>query len=486
MTAVVDVGSNSVRLVVFAGDGRWPVPVYNERTLSGLGRSLGDTGRLDPEGVELALQHLRRFRELGKAMGVTRWEVVATEAVRVAKDGKAFVARAEESLGRPLEILDGEREAVASACGVVSGIPGADGFMGDLGGGSLELVALDKGQAGADRASLPLGPLRFPLKEREETERAEARIDRALKKIAWLKDMQGREFYPVGGAWRAFASVHMEQNDYPLHVIHQYGLDLRGALDILDLVSRLGTRSLGRIPRVPKMRLATLPIAAKLMERLLLRARPKRVVFSAHGLREGWLYAGLSEDEQARDPLIAGCAEYGRREARFQPPGEELARWSAALFPDEPPSRTRLRTAAAFLSEVGWRDHPDYRAEDNFSRVLHLPLAGIDHRQRVMLAFMVSARYGGGRTDLVKTRMRPLIDDEGLDYAITAGRALRLGLSLSGGTVELLKDAPLSMNDDTVTLNLARGMDYMMGEVATRRFDALARRLGRKPRVKVK
>jgi len=483
LIAVVDVGSNSVRLVVFAGDGRWSVPVYNERTLCGLGRKLGKTGRLDPDGVGLALRHLKRFRRLGEDMGVTRWEVVATEAVRVAEDGKDFVAEAETCLGAPFRILDGELEAVTSACGVVSGIPGADGLTGDLGGGSLEIVTLERGEVG-DRASLPLGPLRFPDKEREDTTRAEARIDRALKKVGWLKDMEGRDFYPVGGAWRALANVHMGQNDYPLHVIHQYRMDLGDALDILKLVGRMGAQSLGRLPRVPKARLATLPIAAKLMERLLLRARPAGVVFSAHGLREGWLYRSLAEEERALDPLIAGCAEYGRREARFGTPGEELARWTAPLFPEEGTERARLRTAAAYLSEVGWRDHPDYRAEDNFSRVLHLPLAGIDHPQRIMLAFMVSARYGGGRTGLVKARMRPLIEQRDLDYALTAGRALRLGLSLSGGTVEILRKTSLAMDEGAVTLSLGKGADYLLGDDAGRRFHALANRLGRKAKVK--
>jgi len=466
--------------VVFAGDGHWPVPVFNERTLCGLGRGLAKSGRLDPDGVELALSHLKRFSELGRAMGVSRWEVFATEAVRVAKDGKAFVAKAENSLGAPLKILDGDLEAMSSANGVVSGIPGADGLMGDLGGGSLEIVVLDKGKPGA-RASLPLGPLRFSAKELSDMTQAESRIDAALKKVPWLKDMAGRGFYPVGGAWRALANVHMGQTEYPLHVIHQYEMERRDALDTLKLVGRMSPQSLGQIPRVPKVRLATLPIAAKLMERLVLQAKPDHVVFSAHGLREGWLYSGLSKDQRKEDPLLAGCAEYGRREARFGTPGPALAEWTAPLFPDDGADWARLRRAAAYLAEVGWRDHPDYRAEDNFSRILHLPLAGIRHEERVLLAFMVSARYGGGRTGLVKRQMRPLIDSEDLTHAITVGRALRLGLSLSGGTEDILAAVGLAMDKNAVTLTFGKGGGHMLGDAAARRFEALARRLGRKP-----
>jgi exopolyphosphatase/guanosine-5'-triphosphate,3'-diphosphate pyrophosphatase len=484
LIAVVDVGSNSVRLVVFAGEGRWSVPVFNERTLCGLGRGLSKNGRLDADAVKIALSHLKRFRELGSAMGVVRWEVLATEAVRAAKDGKSFVAKAEKCLGQPLKILDGDAEAMASANGVLSGIPDAEGFMGDLGGGSLEIVVLDKGKPGA-RASLPLGPLRFSAKELSDMTLAETRIDEALKKVPWLKDMTGRGFYPVGGAWRALANVHMGHTEYPLHVIHQYELGRRDALDILKLVGRMGPQSLGQIPRVPKARQVTLPIAAKLMERLLVQTKPAKVVFSAHGLREGWLFSGLSKAQRKEDPLLAGCAEYGRREARFGAPGEALADWAAPLFPDDGADWVRLRRAAASLAEVGWRDHPDYRAEDNFSRVLHLPLAGIGHEERVLLAFMVSARYGGGRTGLVKRHMRPLIDSEDLAHAITVGRALRLGLTISGGTHDILSTVSLAMDEKAVTLTFGNGAGHMMSEAAWRRFESLARRLGRKPVVVV-
>lgn len=481
---MIDIGSNSVRMVVFSGAGRWPLPVFNERTLCGLGRGLSTTGRLDPEGVELALEHLRRFAVLGRAMGAAQWEVVATEAVRVAEDGREFVARAEQSLGHPVHILNGDQEAEMSALGVVSGIPDADGLMGDLGGGSLELVELNKGKAGL-RASLPLGVLRLAGEGREgKPSEAESRIDEALAKVPWLGDMKGRRFYPVGGAWRAFANVHMDHSGYPLHVIHEYGLSRRDTLDILKLVGRLGPKSLGKIPRVPKARLPTLPMAAKLMERLLLTARPEKVVFSAYGLREGWLYGRLSPESRALDPLLAGCEEYGNDQSRFGAPGPRLARWTDPLFPNESPGEQRLRQAAAYLSDVGWLDHPDYRAEDSFSRVLHLPLAGLSHAERVVLAFAMAARYGGGNGDTEEQeRMRALIDEPALDFALRVGRALRFGLTLSGGRVALLDDARLSLDEEELVVTLSKDTRFMMSDIATRRFEALAKRFGRAPRI---
>ena len=482
LTAVIDIGSNSVRMVVFSGTGRAPVPIFNERTLCGLGRSLNATGRLDPHGVETALKHLARFAALTKAMDVSTKEVLATEAVRAAADGDAFVAEAEVALGAPITILDGETEAEASALGVVSGIPDADGIMGDLGGGSLEVVALDRGVPGT-RATLPLGSLRLREDVQGATDKARKLVDAALKQVDWLGEIRGRTFYPVGGAWRAFASVHMGHYDYPLHIIDQYSLSRAEALSLLTLVSGLSLRSLAKIPRVPKARLATLPTAAVVMERLISLVRPARIVFSANGLREGWLYRRLPMACRAEDPLIAGCSDYAARTSRFRFPSEALSDWITPLFPNQSPRQARLLYAAAILSDIGWRDHPDYRAQDMFSRVLHLPVTGLDHAERVILAFAVSASYGGGRRGPAHGLVRPLINDRELDFAMNLGRALRLARTLSGGAMEMLHATQLELTPTHVVLRLPKGASYLVSDTTARRFSVLAQGLHRRARV---
>ncbi len=469
-------------MVVYTGAGRAPAPVYNERTLCGLGRSLGTTGRLDPDGVRVALEHLAQFSTLGRAMAVTHIHALATEAVRAASDGADFLAEAERTLGTKITMLDGEAEAAASAWGVVSGIPGADGMMGDLGGGSLEIVALDAGVPGA-RATLPVGSLRLKEMVGGNIAKAEPHVDKAIARVEWLDSIKGRTFYPVGGAWRAFANVHMGQHNYPLHVIHQYKLARGDAISLLQLIMRMSPKSLAKIPRVPKARLGTLPVAALVMERLLTTAKPKEIVFSAHGLREGWLYSQLPDGQKALDPLLAGAAEVAARKSRFSPPGEELEQWIAPLFPEDQPRRERLRRAAVMLSDVAWRDHPDYRARDSFSRVLHMPFTGIDHGERVILAFMVSASYGGGRTGPVRSLVRPFASDEDVEYAITVGRALRFARSLTGGTAEVLRTTRLEMDKQHLTLRLPWGTGYLMSDEIDKRFVALAKRLSRKTRV---
>lgn len=483
LVAVVDIGSNSVRMVVYQGTGRAPVPVFNERTLCALGKTLGKTGRLYGPGVLIALDHLRRFAAIGHAMGVGRWEVLATEAVRSARDGGSFVEQATAILGCPIHILSGDLEAEASALGVIAGIPGADGLTGDLGGGSLELVALDSGRIGK-RISLPLGALRLKGEFGNDIGRARRHVERVLGDVGWLEAMKGRTLYPVGGSWRAFAHVHMNHTNHPLHVVHGYRLPMRSIMEVLHLVSRLGQKSLARIPGVPKARLSTLHLAAIVLETLITAARPSMIEFSANGLREGWLFRSLDEATRARDPLLAAARDLAAQDRRFPSSAQPLSAWIRPLFPDETPEQARLRDVAACLSDVGWRIHPDSRADDAFLRVLHLPFTGLDHRMRVMLAFAIAARYGGGG-DNSKSAHGALISAEDLTHAQALGRALRFALSLSGGANALFEGLTLRLTRKSVILNVRKERDFMIGDAARHRFDQLARRLGRRPRIMV-
>src|SRR5258708_18791988 len=327
---VIDIGSNSIRLVVYAGDERAPYPIFNEKVLCGLGRGLERTSRLNEEGVPLALANLSRFAALAEAMRVRRLRVVGTAAVREAEEGRDFVAQVRERTGLRVEVLEGEEEARLSGLGVLSGTPDADGLMGDLGGGSLELVALKRGEIGR-HVTLPFGPLRL----REITDRRNALvdiIDHRLEKIDWLNKAKGRDFYAVGGSWRGIARLHMAHVDYPLRVIHGYTLSRGRAEDFLDLIAGLSRESLERIGRVPRKRLEVLPIAALVLHRVLLRTRPARLVFTALGLREGCLFDRLSPAPRPRDPLLASADQMARASARFAVDGHALHEGLTPLF----------------------------------------------------------------------------------------------------------------------------------------------------------
>jgi exopolyphosphatase/guanosine-5'-triphosphate,3'-diphosphate pyrophosphatase len=478
--AVIDIGSNSIRLVVYQDGGRAPLQLFNEKVLCGLGRGLAATGQLAPEGVGMALANLARFKSLVQAMDVKAVDVVATAAVRDARNGAAFVADIQRRTGFKARILSGADEARLSALGVVSGIPDAFGVMGDLGGGSLELVEVEGGKLGR-HATLPLGPLRLMEQADGNLRRGRAIVERHLDGLVWLRHLKGRSFYAVGGAWRMLARILMEHQHYPLHIIHNYRVTAAEARLFLERFEKLSRDELKKLPYVSRRRGDSLPWAALVMNRLFEVAPPRHLIFSAFGLREGCLFDQLSAREQARDPLIAGCLATAQG-GRFASSAEELFAFIAPLMRNAA-TPARLVRAACLLSDIAWTDHPDYRAEHGCRRVLTLPLVGLDHAGRAFLAVAVATRYGGDvQGDLIDTA-RALLDPATLRAAQVVGLALRLGFTLSGGAPGVLADCGVRLHDDAVVLTLPASGSVVIGDAVLRRLDALARGLGFAPQI---
>jgi len=478
--AVVDIGSNSVRLVVFDQLGRAPLPVFNEAVQCGLGRGLDRTGRLNDDAIRLALQNLTRFARLASAMEVERFDLLATAAVRDAENGAAFVADAERCCGTRLTVLSGTAEARLAGLGVMSGTPGAAGIAGDLGGGSLELVRLAEGAVG-EITTLPLGPIRLMEMAGDSRRAAIAEIDRHLDGVDWLRAGEGETFYPVGGAWRALARVHMEQTGFPLHVIHGYTLSRSRAADTARLLSRLSPASMDRLKAVPKKRRESMPYAALVMYRLLKRMRPESVRFSAFGLREGHLFDLLPPDEQARDPLLVAASRLAAAEGRFGDLGPALEVWTRPLAGDETPDEARLRRAACHLADIAWREHPDYRQRQARDRILRLPPLAMDHTERAFLAYTAYVRYGGKPDRAEAETPRQLMTERQFDRATALGLALRLGITVSGGTGAILERASLAVHAERIDVVLPGDGSVVPGDALHRRLKRLAKATGRKP-----
>lgn len=468
---IIDIGSNSIRLVVYEQAQRAPIPVFNEKVLCGLGRDLEKTGALPPDGVASALDNLQRFVTLARNMKLARLDLLATAAVRDASDGEAFVKEVQRLTREPVRLISGKREAQLSGLGVVCGMQDADGVMGDLGGGSLELMALDKGALG-ESVTLPLGPLR--LQSLGGKRSVKETVDEALAGVKWLPDYRGRTFFPVGGAWRAFARLHMEQVNYPLHVIHEYRISGREAREMAAMLSQQSPKSLEKIVGVSKRRLETLPVSLHVLDRLLTILQPKALRFSAFGLREGFFYSNLPEKEQARDPLIAYAEDEGLRWRRFDLMPDEIDAWTAPLFDGETAQEARLRRAASLLSDIAWADHPDYRGEQALLRVLRMPVPGIDHQERAMLALALMWRYKSGVRGTDATMALNLV---GNDWAIVAqriGTSLRLAYNLSGGAPGLLPRTALRRTKGAVRLIVPPALRNQLGDVTERRLEAVA------------
>jgi exopolyphosphatase / guanosine-5'-triphosphate,3'-diphosphate pyrophosphatase len=489
--AVIDIGSNSVRLVVYEGAVRSPTPLFNEKVLCGLGRSVATAGQLGPQAVARALAALRRFQAICRVLRVKNIRAIATAAVRDASDGAAFIAAAEEACGVGVQVLSGEREAELVAAGIRMGFPEPDGIAGDLGGGSLELIDLER-ECQRASVTLPLGGLRLIDISGGRIERAREEADRYLSSVEWLDKGSGRTFYAVGGTWRSLARLHMEANDYPLRVMHGYSLSLEEIVRFCRTVySAPQMENLRGIGGISKARREVLPFGALLLEGLATRMQPRRVVFSVFGIREGLLFSSLSEPERAKDPLLAFASDYARLRSRSARHAQELCAWTDALFAEpglqETADERRLRHAACLLSDIGWRAHPDYRGEQSLSVIANAALGGVDHEGRVFLALAVYFRHAGGDKgggDGLPDRLRSIVSKRTFRRARIIGAAIRAAHMLSVGMPGVIDEAPLSYEDQTLVLHLPPAHANLDGERLARRLESLARLLDRRAEIR--
>jgi exopolyphosphatase/guanosine-5'-triphosphate,3'-diphosphate pyrophosphatase len=468
--AIIDIGSNSVRLVVYSGASRAPSVIFNEKVMAGLGRGLGEHGELSPPARARALAGLARYRTLLGDMNVVRHRVVATAAVRDASNGAAFLDEV-RALGLEPEILSGEDEGVMAGFGVLSSIPDADGMVGDLGGGSLELVDV-AGGAVRHSVSLPLGIFRLD----DDENALKVRVRAALDETGFADRGKGRNFYMVGGSWRTLARVDMAFRNHPLPIVHQHAIEPERVPKLEADIYKMDKAKAGRIPSMSMSRFPNLPIATRLLRLLSERLRPRLLVTSAFGIREGLLYSDLDEKVRRIDPLIAAAREAGTGLGRFPPHGGLLDRWIAPVF-DDSPTAARLRLAACLLADVAWQAHPDFRAERGLDMALHGNWVGIDPPGRVRLAQALFCSFGGGR-NLPDSALSDLCSEAELKRASQWGLAMRLGQRLSGGAAAGLEHSSLAIEAGLLVLSLDRGRASLFGEAVDRRLKTLAGSLG--------
>jgi len=475
--AVIDVGSNSVRLVLYRLEGRAIWTVYNEKVLAGLGRDLGTTGRLAPQGVDSALAALRRFRAVLDAVRPDDIFTAATAAVRDAEDGQDFVGRVAAETGLQLRVLSGQEEARYAALGVLAGAPDGEGVVGDLGGASLELVRL-AANGPVEGATLALGP--FALSHLKG-DRLKAEIAARIRPMAGR--FSAKTFQAVGGAWRNLALMHMKMSDYPLQIVHQYEMSRADALGAARFIGKQSRASLEGIEGVSKKRIETLPHAAMVMEALIEALGIEKIVVSAYGLREGLLFESMTPAVQNLDPLIEGCSALSFRQGIDETLGPTLEAWLApvfsALMPMFGERDAVLRGAVCRLADLGSRLHPDHRADLVFEQVLRAPVAGMRHAERAFLAVAAFARHTSASTTPDAAIISRLLTDAQRRRARALGAAIRLGCDLSGRSSTLLAQSRLGLKDGKLVLTAVEGWsDMLLGEQTTRRANTVAQLLG--------
>ncbi len=448
--AIIDIGSNSIRLVVYGGAPRAPITLYNEKFTAGLGRSVLATGAIDVGDGEAALIALARFAALVKLMEVDTLQVAATAAVRDASNGAEFLQRV-VALGLPVKLLSGDEEAITSGYGVIAALPDADGIVVDLGGGSMELVRVSGGKV-HDYVSLPLGILRVAELTEKGSQKLVKYIQQFVSETPWLWNANDLPLYLVGGSWRALARLHLDMTGAVLPLIGNHIIP-RGDAALLAERARTAEKSeLRKIPSMPGSRVEFVPDAAVLLSALVAIISPSKMLVCAFGLREGLLFMALDNKQKAQDPLIAGTRFAAEQSGRFAGYGDALARWLDGLFPGEAAQLLRLRQAACLMADISWSSNPEFRALSGEELALHGNWVGVSAADRAILATTLYASFGGRGDDLVN--FGDLIEPHIAQRAVIWGLAIRLGHRLSGGAPAALDRCKIKVDGDKISLQI--------------------------------
>lgn len=479
---VVDIGSNSVRMVVFDGAARSPAYFFNEKIMCGLGAGMHETGLLNSDGRRRAKAALARFRMLADGMGLPHLNVVATAAMREAKDGPEFRAEIEQELGINVDVIDGQQEARLSAKGVMLGWPGAYGLICDIGGSSMELAEIGNGTVGRCETS-PLGPLKLA-----DLGGRKAREKHIRKWITTLSDQFGEQrdrMFLVGGSWRAIARIDMHRRGYPLHVLHEYRMSADGVADTIKLIADADLGDLRSACGISSSRMSLLPLASEVLEQLIDTFKPHDLAISSYGIREGLLYQEMPEALRRRDPLIEAARFADTKESRVPGHGQVLYRFVRGLFPHADDTLLRLLQAACLLHDVSWRAHPDFRAEVCFDYVTRANLGGLKHEERVFLGLALLHRYRNKRGSRFKDLFALLSTAEMKDAEIL-GKAMRLGAMLwMSDTPEDIAELVWDGDAQRLVLHLSTDAEDLYGEVVEARLNSLANALNANAIVKI-
>ena len=476
-SAVVDIGSNSVRLVVHEGHPRAPAMIFNEKVTAGLGSQLSETGRIGAEAAERAMRALSRFRLLCTAFAVEQVEAIATAAVRDADNGDEFLEGA-RARGFDPRVLSGAEEAYFAGMGVLAAFPGAKGWVGDLGGGSLEIARLGKNMV-KQGVSLPLGVLRAkPILDRGESGLTK-RFDKHVERSGLEIQDKPQPLYLVGGSWRSLARIDMDAGDWPLRVVHGYEISPSRAVKLADKVAAMDGGAIARVPGMGSSRVAYMGEASRLLALMVKRLKPSCVIISAYGVREGIHFDGLEPAMRSVDPLLAGTSDMGQAEGRFPLHGAAVDAWIAPLFAGEDEDWQRLRRAACNLCDVAWRANPDFRAERGLEAGLHGNWVGIDGAGREMLGQALYTSFGGGAGAF--PRGGKLAGDKAMHRASAWGLAMRLAQRISGGVARPLRESRLAVERDRLVLTA--DAPAMLSETVEKRLGQLAGFMGLEARV---
>ncbi|MCH2037060.1 MAG: Ppx/GppA family phosphatase [Rickettsiales bacterium] len=481
--AVIDIGSNSVRLVIYNGIGPASISVFNEKITCALADNIESTGVLSTDGVEMADKALARFKMIISMMEVRSLDVFATAAVRDAEDGGTFVEEMNEKHGFDIRVLSGEEEAYYSALGVVSSISDAKGVVGDLGGGSLELTNVTDKKI-SDKESIALGIVRLHSMGRNKVY-INNYIQKNLEGSSVIEKMKGSNFYAVGGGFRTLAKISMYRNAYPLRIVDNYKVSKQDFIDTLDDIEYLTKDQLASITSISSKRCELLPVTAMIAKNIIELGDPENIIFSTCGVREGMIFEQIADEDKKKPPLLESSVEMLRRVGRDPEYAHMLMNWMSPLFEDETEEQALWRHAACILSEYCCYEHTEYRAEIAFRRFVDASIIGASHRGRVFIASCLYYRYKTKHDPALLDQRQTILTAKEVQYARAIGYTMKLANDLTGGLLGIKDNVHLEVTNKKLILFFVPESEALVSDSIRKRMKLLGAILGKTPEIMV-
>lgn len=470
--AVIDIGSNTVRLVIYGGPARAPVVLLNEKVSARLGKGVADNGRISDKAMNAALAALGRFSALLRARGITQLHTVATAAARDAANGAEFLGSV-AALGLSPRLLTGEEEALTSAAGVAGAFPEARGVVADLGGGSMELVHIN-GTECEHGSSLPLGTLRLPALRGAGAAKFKRKVEKLIEE-AGSRCGPDEGLYLVGGSFRALARYHQHLIGSPIDDPHGMVMEPEALLALCRKLQRSAV--FAGVPGVAPARLATLPDTAALLAALIAKTQPSEVIFSGWGLREGLIFNDLPTAQRRADPFAAGVRAFAEPLGASPSVAAMIAGWTAGVVGSHEYKQENLRLSATILAIASQQVEPNLRSVTVVDWALHKRWIGIDGAERAMLAACLLANVNRE----IPVDIELLAKPEDIHRAVAWGLAIRLCRRLTGLAPQLFSSCAIASCDGQLMLTLDERTVPLATDVVEKDLKLLAEHLQLQP-----
>lgn len=470
--AVIDIGSNSIRLVMYDKLGRYPYPLFDERVAAKLGDGLDKTGKIDTSNSKMALEALSRFAQILKSLDPNKIIVVATAVLRRAKNAQGFLKSAEKILNHKIDVITPEEEALFMVNGLTNGMPDLTGLVVDLGGGSTEIAYVKKGEI-LNSTSLAIGHLSTISSDK---------IRQKINEVSWLKKLNGQHLFGIGGSFRAIGNTYLRNSNYPVKILH--GLHIKSE-ERDGIIAKLENGD--RPPGIPQGRHASIGMAATIIRHLFDAANCNDLVISGTSIRDGLVLSFQKANYKKRDPLHLVCKELANKNSRIAGEGKLIHKFlkkaatasaEMVLKKSELQHKKRLIRAVCLLANICWHEPSEKRGKIAFERILSLPVYGLSHKERVWLGMALFHRYEGIRTPLNSiTSADKILTSSEQQYALAIGLGLRFTSIFCAGYVDFLSDAKLSVSGKRLIIFLKQDMIDLMDFHSKRRFQTFAETL---------